>query len=328
MLPLYNHPRLSTANSSGHPSFSYTTDVELQKVILYYAFTPISDPAALRLWQKTLCESLGLKGRILISPHGINGTLGGEMTALKKYVRATKEYPGFKKIDFKWSDGRGDEFPRLKIRVRDELVAFGNPQELTVDESGVVGGGVHLRSDQVEKLVEERGDEVVFFDGRNAFEAKIGKFRDAVVPDVTTTRDFIKEIESGKYDALKERPIVTYCTGGIRCEILSVVMKNRGFKEVYQIQGGIVRYGKKYGDDGLWDGSLYTFDSRMALDFSQNTKVIGQCEKCSAPTKQFYNCANVACHELILLCEECSRQNFSKNCTHDRSRAHDSEMIG
>lgn len=250
------------------------------------------------------------------------------MTALKKYVRATKEYPGFKKIDFKWSDGRGDEFPRLKIRVRDELVAFGNPKELIVDESGVVGGGIHLRSDQVEKLVEERGDEVVFFDGRNAFEAKIGKFRDAIVPDVTTTRDFIKEIESGKYDSLKERPIVTYCTGGIRCEILSVVMKNRGFKEVYQIQGGIVRYGKKYGDGGLWDGSLYTFDSRMALDFSQNAKVIGQCEKCSAPTKQFYNCANVACHELILLCENCAQLNLSKNCTHDRSRAHDSEMIG
>lgn len=250
------------------------------------------------------------------------------MTALKKYVRATKEYPGFKKIDFKWSDGRGDEFPRLQIRVRDELVAFGNPQELMVNEAGVVGGGIHLRSDQVEKLVEERGGDVVFFDGRNAFEAKIGKFRNAVVPDVTTTRDFIKEIESGKYDSLKERPIVTYCTGGIRCEILSVVMKNRGFKEVYQIQGGIVRYGKKYGDGGLWDGSLYTFDSRMALEFSQNAKVIGQCEKCSAPTKQFYNCANVACHELILLCENCARQNLSINCTHDRSRAHDSEMIG
>lgn len=328
MLPLYNHRGRSTVDSSGHHYFSYTTHVELQKVILYYAFTPIADLAALRLWQKTLCESLGLKGRILISPHGINGTLGGEMTALKKYVRATKEYPGFKKIDFKWSDGRGDEFPRLQIRVRDELVAFGNPQELMVNEAGVVGGGIHLRSDQVEKLVEERGGDVVFFDGRNAFEAKIGKFRNAVVPDVTTTRDFIKEIESGKYDSLKERPIVTYCTGGIRCEILSVVMKNRGFKEVYQIQGGIVRYGKKYGDGGLWDGSLYTFDSRMALEFSQNAKVIGQCEKCSAPTKQFYNCANVACHELILLCENCARQNLSINCTHDRSRAHDSEMIG
>lgn len=306
----------------------YNTGVELQKVILYYAFTPISDPDAVRLWQKTLCESLGLKGRILISPHGINGTLGGDMSALKKYVRATKEYPGFKKIDFKWSDGRGDEFPRLKIRVRDELVAFGNPNELLVDENGVVGGGIHLRSDQVEKLVEERGDEVVFFDGRNAFEAKIGKFKNAIVPDVSTTRDFVNEIESGKYDHLKEKPIVTYCTGGIRCEVLSSVMKNRGFKEVYQIQGGIVRYGKKYGDSGLWEGSLYTFDARMALDFTNSAKVIGQCEKCSAPTNQFHNCANIACHDLILLCDNCAKENVNRSCTHDRTRTRDAEMIG
>lgn len=302
--------------------------MELQKVILYYAFTPISDPEAVRLWQKTLCESLGLKGRILISPHGINGTLGGDMSGLKKYVRVTREYPGFKKIDFKWSDGQGDEFPRLKIRVRDELVAFGNPNELVVDENGVVGGGVHLRSDQVEKLVEERGDEVVFFDGRNAFEAKIGKFRNAIVPDVVTTRDFVNEIESGKYDHLKEKPVVTYCTGGIRCEVLTSVMKNRGFKEVYQLQGGIIRYGKKYGDQGLWEGSLYTFDSRMALDFSGDTKVIGQCEKCLAPTKQFHNCANVACHDLILLCDDCAKENVNRSCTHERTRFRDSETVG
>ncbi len=306
----------------------YNIGVELQKVILYYAFTPISDPEAVRLWQKTLCESLRLKGRILISPHGINGTLGGDMSALKKYVRATKEYPGFKKIDFKWSDGQGNEFPRLKIRVRDELVAFGNPNELVVDENGIVGGGIHLRSDQVEKLVEERGDEIVFFDGRNAFEAKIGKFKNAIVPDVSSTRDFVNEIESGKYDHLKEKPIVTYCTGGIRCEVLSTVMKNRGFKEVYQIQGGIVRYGKKYGDSGLWEGSLYTFDARMALDFTESAKVIGQCEKCSAPTNQFHNCANISCHDLILLCDSCAKENVNKSCTHDRSRTRNSEMIG
>ena len=295
-------------------------------MILYYAFTPISDPETLRLWQKSVCASLGLKGRILISPHGINGTLGGEMSALKQYIRATKEYTGFKKIDFKWSDGNGDEFPRLSIRVRDELIAFGNPKELVVDENGVVGGGIHLRADQVESLVAERGDDVVFFDGRNAFEAKIGKFKNAIVPDVSTTRDFVSEIESGKYDHLKEKPIVTYCTGGIRCEVLSSVMKNRGFKEVYQIQGGIVRYGKKYGDNGLWEGSLYTFDARMAVDFSNSTKVIGKCEKCSAPTKQFRNCANIACHDLILLCDSCALENVNKNCTHDRVRTRDSEL--
>jgi UPF0176 protein len=302
--------------------------VELQKVILYYAFTPINDPETLRLWQKSLCKNLALKGRILISPQGINGTLGGDMSALKKYVRATREYRGFKKIDFKWSDGSGNEFPRLNIRIRDELVAFGMPNELVVDENGVVGGGVHLRADQVESLVADRGDDVVFFDARNAFEAQIGKFKNAIVPDVSATRDFISKIESGKYDHLKEKPIITYCTGGIRCEVLSSVMKNRGFREVYQLQGGIVRYGKKYGDRGLWEGSLYTFDARMAIDFSQNAKIIGKCEKCAAPTSKFHNCANISCHDLILLCDTCALENVNKNCTHDRKHAGDSELIG
>jgi len=305
--------------------------VELQKVILFYKFTPIADPDAILQWQRTLSDFLGLRGRIIISPHGINGTLGGDISALKKYIKATKKYPGFKKTVFKWSDGTGNEFPRLNIKVRDELVAFGSPDEITVDESGVIGGGVHLRPEQVHELVASRGDEVVFFDGRNAFEAKIGKFKDAIIPDVVTTRGFIEEIESGKYDHLKNRPIVAYCTGGIRCEILTVVMKNHGFAEVYQLDGGIVKYGDKYGDKGLWEGSLYTFDSRMAIDFSGETKIIGECEKCKDATKKFVNCARPECHELVLLCARCAAIDDKTPCVHDfdrrGKRLADSEMI-
>lgn len=283
-------------------------------MILYYGFTPLSDPEAVMLWQRTLCESLELKGRILLSPHGINGTLGGNMSALKRYVRQTKQYPGFKDIDFKWSDGTGNDFPRLRVRVRDEVVSFGAPGELEVDENGVVRGGVHLKPEEVHQLVADRGDDVVFFDGRNAFEAKIGKFKNAVVPDVKTTRDFVNELESGKYDHLKDRPVVTYCTGGIRCEVLSSVMKRRGFREVYQMDGGIVRYGERFGDKGLWEGSLYIFDARMNHEFSDQAKVIGVCERCDAPTSKFYNCANLACRKLILLCETCTVDNVSRNC--------------
>jgi len=250
------------------------------------------------------------------------------MADVKKYVRETRRYEGFKKMVFKWSDGTGDEFPRLRVVVKEELVAFGNPGEIQVDKNGVVGGGVHLRPDQVDALVKEHGDDVVFFDGRNAYEAKIGKFKNAVVPDVSTSRDFVKEIESGKYDHLKDKPVVTYCTGGIRCEILSVVMKNRGFKEVYQIDGGIVKYGEKFADDGLWEGSLYTFDSRMAIDFSTKTKVIGECEICQAPSKIFRNCRTKTCHELILLCDPCNDLPASSKCTHDQSKVRDSEMVG
>ena len=289
---------------------------ELQKIILYYGFAPVADPEALRLWQKTLCDSLGLKGRILISHHGINGTLGGDMSALKKYVKETKQYPGFKKIDFKWSDGTGDDFPRLSVKVREELVSFGVADEIEVNERGVVDGGQHLTPEEVHELVEARGDEVVFFDGRNAYEAKVGKFKNAVVPNVKTTKDFIGEIESGKFDHLKKKPVVTYCTGGIRCEILSSVMKKRGFEEVYQIAGGIVRYGEKFADKGYWEGSLYTFDGRMTVDFSDETKIIGECDFCGSPTKSFTNCANQSCHQLYLLCGKCLSNPKNLECTH------------
>lgn len=299
-----------------------------QRVLLYYGFTPISDPVAIQLWQKTLCETLNLKGRILIAPSGINGTVGGHIDDLRKYIKHTKSYPGFKKIGFKWSQGTGNEFNRLYVTLKDELVAFGNPGEIKVDENGVIGGGQHLRPEQVHELVAERGDEVIFFDARNKYEAEIGRFKGAVVPDINASSEFIKELESGKYDDLKERPIVAYCTGGIRCEILSVYMVNRGFKEVYQIDGGSAKYGEKFGDDGYWEGSLYTFDARMALDFSTKTKVIGECEICKALSRIFQNCRTATCHELILLCDPCNDLPANIKCTHDKSKVRDTEMVG
>jgi UPF0176 protein len=288
--------------------------VRPQKIILYYGFTPLEDPDAIRLWQRTLCESLSLTGRILISRHGINGTLGGDLDDLRRYIAATKEYPGFRGIDFKWSEGSAKDFPRLRVRVRDEIVSFGAAEELVVDRHGVVGGGVRLTPPAIHELVERRGDDVVFFDARNAFEAEIGRFKDAVVPDVHATRDFAALLDSGRYDHLKHKAVVTYCTGGVRCEVLSALMTRRGFREVYQLDGGIVRCGEAFGDDGLWEGSLYLFDARMHHEFSDHTTVIGTCERCGEPTSQFHNCANLACRKLILLCETCAVDNVSTNC--------------
>jgi UPF0176 protein len=288
--------------------------VKPQKIILYYGFTPLDDPEAIRLWQRTLCEKLSLKGRILISRHGINGTLGGDLDDLRRYIAATKEFPGFKGIDFKWSEGSADDFPRLRVRVRDEIVSFGASEELEVDQCGVVGSGIHLKPQEIHELVDQRGDDVVFFDARNAFEAEIGRFKNAVVPHVRATRDFASVLDSGRYDDLKQKAVVTYCTGGVRCEVLSALMTRRGFEEVYQIGGGIVRYGETYGDDGLWEGSLYLFDARMHHEFSDHSKAIGACERCGAPTSQFHNCANLACRKLILLCGECEGDNVATKC--------------
>jgi len=281
----------------------------MEKIILYYKFTPIADPVAVKLWQRTLCERLNLKGRIIVSKHGINGTVGGAIDDVKAYLKETKQFAGFKDIVFKWSDGSRDDFPRLSVKVRPELVAFGAPDEIKVDENGVIGGGTHLKPEEVNKLVEERGDDVIFFDGRNAYEAQIGKFKNALVPDVRTSHDFIKEIEDPKYDAIKDKPIVTYCTGGIRCEALSALMKNRGFKDVYQIDGGIVKYGEKFADEGLWEGSLYIFDKRMNVEFSDKAKTIGVCVHCGDKTSNFENCAHKPCNNLVLICEKCHTTN-------------------
>lgn len=281
------------------------------KILLFYRFTPLADPEALRLWQRDLAESLGLGGRILLSKHGINGTVGGELSAVKKYVRKTREYPPFKDIDFKWSEGRGEDFPRLSVRVRDEIVSFGAPGELRVDENGVVGGGTKLSPQQLHALVEQKA--VTFFDGRNPIEAEIGRFEGAVVPQVATTRDFVAELDSGKYDHLKNEPVVTYCTGGIRCEVLSSLMVNRGFTEVYQLDGGIVRYGEAYGDDGLWNGSLYVFDKRMSIDFSDRAAVISECHVCGAATKRVENCGDPSCHEQFVVCDEHSSPRCARH---------------
>ncbi len=278
----------------------------LNRIVLFYGFIPVADPNAVRLWQRALCEKLGLRGRILISADGINATVGGGLTDIKQYLKTTREYPGFKNIDVKWSEGSAADFPRLSVKVRDEIVSFGAPGELRVDGTGVVGGGTHLKPEELHTLVADKGDDVVFFDGRNAFEAQIGRFKNAVVPDVSTTHDFIKELDSGRYDALKDKPVVTYCTGGIRCEVLSSLMVNRGFKEVYQLDGGIVRYGETFKDEGLWEGSLYVFDRRMHLEFSENSKTIGVCVRCAAPTSKFENCSNPGCRNLALYCTGCA----------------------
>lgn len=276
----------------------------MEKVILYYKFVPISDPTTVMYWQRALCEKLGLKGRILISPHGINGTLGGDIKQLKYYTREMKSHPLFDGITYKWSEGSAEHFPKLRVKVKPEIVAFDAPDEIVVTDKGIANGGKHLKPAAVNKLVEERGDEVIFYDGRNMYEAQIGRFKNTIIPKTTTSRDFKKDIEEGEISKYKDRPIVTYCTGGIRCEILSAMMLNRGYKEVYQIDGGIVKYGEQNKDDGLWEGKLFVFDDRMQIGFSDKAKDIADCEVCGQKTSRQVNSTNIR-RKLIVRCKDC-----------------------
>lgn len=289
----------------------------LSRIALYYRFTPLADPEAVRLWQRTLAASLGLTGRIIVSPQGINGTVGGPVDAVKRYVRGTREHPAFRDLEVKWSDGSAADFPRLSVKVKPELVAFGAPERVTVDADGVVGTGERLTPVQVDALVAERAgtaNPVRFLDGRNTVEAAIGCFDGAVVPDAHTTRDLLAAVDSGALDHLKDAPLITYCTGGVRCEVLSALLKDRGFAEVYQLDGGIVRYGETFGSSGYWDGSLYVFDKRMHVEFGDNVESIGHCVSCDKKTPEFVNCANLECRKQYLRCTDCTDKGLQAYC--------------
>lgn len=300
-------PTVSPAAISARTRRPYPCTVSTPKIVLFYVFTPLPDPDAIRLWQQAVCEQHGLTGRIIVSPHGINATVGGDIRQVKRYVKATRSYPAFKNADIKWSDGTGHDFPRLSVRVRPEIVSFGVPDEVRVDADGVVGGGIRLTPREVNDLVEKRRD-VVFLDGRNRIEAELGRFANAVVTDATSTRDFVPILDSGALDHLKHRPVITYCTGGVRCEVLSSLMRARGFGEVYQLDGGIVRYGEQFGDDGLWSGSLYVFDDRMTVEFSDHTDVLGVCARCGTKTNAVANFPDALGRELAVLCPGCQVQ--------------------
>ncbi|MBJ7348374.1 MAG: rhodanese-related sulfurtransferase [Thermoleophilaceae bacterium] len=279
----------------------------MNKVILYYKFVPVPDPETTMLWQRELCEKLKLRGRIIVSQHGINGTLGGDMEDLKAYVRAMNLHSRFKGTEYKWSMGAGDDFPKLSVKVRDELVTLAPGEEFDVFD-----GGTALRPKAWHKLLTENPDMPVL-DARNEYESDIGKFRGAITPKIRA----FKEIHETLDQLDKTQPIATYCTGDIRCEYLSAYMKHVGFEEVYHLDGGIVKYGQEFKDQGLWDGKCYVFDKRMNIEFEPDTPDIATCFYCDKPTSAQVNCRGAGCLRHMVVCEECAGSNplLCANCT-------------
>ena len=270
----------------------------MEKIILYYKFVPVNDPETVKLWQRNLCEKLGLKGRIIVSEHGINGTLGGDLKQLKRYTREMNEHSLFKKTQFKWSDGGATDFPRLSVKVRPELVTLAPGENFDVFNSTK-----GLKPKQWHDYIEKNPD-VLILDARNDYESEIGAFKgkNVIKPKIKAFRDIKPELEK----LPKDRPILTYCTGDIRCEYLSAYMKHKGFDEVYHLEGGIVKYGQEFKDKGYWEGKCFVFDNRLNIAFSEEAKDIGACIHCDDRTSQHQNCANPACNLFALVCEGCS----------------------
>jgi len=267
----------------------------MQKVILYYMFVPVADPQMTMRWQRELCTRLNLRGRIIISRHGINGTLGGNIDDVKAYIHEMNVTPEFKGIEYKWSDGTREDFPKLSIKVRKELVTLAPEENFDVFDKGTP-----LRPEAWHRFIEEHPD-VPILDARNDYESEIGAFKNAIKPKIKTFKDIKKTLE----ELPKDQPVLTYCTGDIRCEYLSAYMKHKGFTDVYHLDGGIVKYGEAYGDEGHWEGKCYVFDKRMKIAFSNKSKDIGECVHCGIKTSEQINCADPSCNRQFVVCKAC-----------------------
>jgi len=274
----------------------------MQKIILYYKFVPLADPTMTMRWQRELATRLNLRGRVIISEHGINGTLGGELADVKTYVKEMNLTPQFKGIEYKWSDGSREDFPKLSIKVRKELVTL-EPETASGKAFDVFDTGTPLRPAAWHQYLQEHPDAIIF-DARNDYESAVGKFKNAITPNIKTFKDVKKELEK----LPKDQPVLTYCTGDIRCEYLSAYMKHQGFEDVYHLEGGIVKYGQQFGDDGFWEGKCYVFDRRMSVAFSDSSQDIGVCAHCGAKTSNQENCSDPSCNLQFVVCEDCAGQ--------------------
>lgn len=284
------------------------------EIILYYKYTTVGDPTAFMLWHKYLCAKLFLKGRVLIATEGINGTLEGTPQNIEEYCKAltsssVKETFGdFTDVVFKRSPGTGDAFGKLVVKVRKEIVSAHlgeddvNPNELT---------GIHLPPDELKKWYEsgEAGKDFHIIDMRNTYEYKVGRFKGSTDAGMRNFRD-LKDIVSN-LEHLKDKKVLTVCTGGVRCEKASGYLLKKGFKDVYQLDGGMATYMEKFpGKD--FDGSLYVFDNRITIDTTKDRTVVGKCEYCNGDSEKYVNCMNNFCHLHFIACEKCLEEREGK----------------
>lgn len=282
-------------------------------VLLFYKYISVPDPIVQRELQRQLCNSLEMKGRILIGDEGINATVAGSAEACEQYIAYMNAHELFSSIEYKIDSTETMPFPRLRVKVRPEIVTLG----VDVDSSLTAP---RLTPEEFNIMLER--DDIVLFDARNNYESAIGKFEKAITPDISLFKDLPAKLED--YSDLKDKTIVTYCTGGIRCEKASALMRQNGFKDVYQLDGGIIKYAQKY-PQGAFKGECFVFDERMSVAFSDNADQLGSCHFCDSPTNSYMNCAIASCNDMVLICQSCKPSHMT--CLAN-SHAVDSAMVG
>ncbi len=273
----------------------------MYQILLFYKYVHIEDPEAVAVWQRELQSKFGFKGRTIIAKEGVNITLEGTLEATEEYIREVEKDPRFQNIHWKKSIGTGDAFPRLSIKVRPEIVSLHlgtcdvDPNETT---------GIHLKPEELHEWIKS-GKEFYIVDMRNAYEHKVGHFEGSICPPMNNFRDLPKLLKQISH--LKDKTVLTVCTGGVRCEKASGYLITQGFKDVYQLDGGIVSYMEKYPNEDF-KGKLYVFDGRVVMGFYTDDprhEVVGKCDFCGVSCDSYKNCADNMCHNHILVCDEC-----------------------
>lgn len=272
------------------------------QVLLYYKYVTLDNPEAMKILQQKLCTDLGLKGRIIVSLEGINGTVEGTTENTEKYIQEMEKVKEFKGIQYKKSIGTGDAFPKLKVKVRPEIVTAHLP-ELNPN----ITTGKYLTAQELHTWYEEKR-EFYIVDMRNDYEYASGYFENFIPSGLHNFFD-IKDVIP-KIEHLKNKTIVTVCTGGVRCEKASGFLVNNGFKDVYQLKDGIQTYMELF-PNKYFKGKLYVFDNRLTVGFNTDSPehiIVGNCRDCGVKCDTYVNCEYDICHLHYICCDNCLDQ--------------------
>jgi UPF0176 protein len=278
-------------------------------VLAFYHFTFIEHPQEEVAKHHTFFKDRDVKCRIYFSGEGVNGQMSALKEDAESYMDWLHSDPRFKDVEFKIHLHHDQVFPKTTVKTRKQLVAL--DQEVDIRERGE-----HVSPKQWRKMLEERDEHTVLLDVRNDYEWEIGHFEGAELPSLEQFRKFPTFAEALKqqHDPKKTK-VMMYCTGGIRCELYSALLKKEGYEQVYQLQGGVIKYGLEEGSKH-WKGKLFVFDDRLSVPLNENepTEIISSCRHCNVPTDVYYNCANMDCNELFLCCPSCAEQFLGCCC--------------
>jgi UPF0176 protein len=270
-------------------------------VLLFYKYVELADPERFASEHLIFCRENNIKGRIFISKEGINGTVSGKAEEINKYKEHLISFAEFSDIIFKEDFADKHAFRKIYVRVRDEIVNSG------LDDTNPKEGGKRLKPEELMEFYQS-GKDFIIIDARNSYESMLGKFRNAVTPDMKNFRDWKKAAE--KLEEFKNKTVITYCTGGVRCEKASAYLLQKGFRDVYQLDGGILNFTRQY-PDTYWEGGIFVFDERRVLNPNTKEEIVhtAVCSFCGKPTSYYINCHNINCDRLIISCDHCKKSH-------------------